>query len=214
MDNRGRERLRSGASWRAALLFLAAFALAACGAEDEEGGKRSGLPGELRLTSLSAEQRDEFCEWFEAALPSEDACPSQTAEGEEAPSCLTNFENFGACTVEEVERCIASASTSSCELPDTEACRAFRACQEQVPPANLCSDGGFTCMKFTGLVTSWKGKSYTWERCWNWWPPGCVRCEGAAPTRGWAEAWCEREHPTECKNKACFPQGGPYSGDY
>lgn len=188
----------------APVLLLGLLAFAGCGEDDgnDEAAKTSGLPGELKLTSLADDQRQTFCEWFEATLPSEETCPRRVAEDEEPPTCLDHFEQFGSCTVEEVERCFASAFTDSCELPDTEACKAFLACQENEPPTNFCPDAFFTCV---GVF--WTGDTYTWPRCWSWSPFGCDSCTGFWPTSTFAKEWCEEQHPEECKNQSCWGFG-------
>lgn len=189
---------------RAPFFFLALFLLGACGEGDgsEEGVKTSGLPGELRLSSLDGEKREVFCTWYDSVVPSEKTCPRKALEGEAPPTCLDKFEHFGNCTVEEVEGCLASASASACDLPDTEACRAFLACQQEAAPANDCPDFRFVCTKF-----HWWGDAYTWGACWSWWPMGCFSCDGTEPTKEWAEAWCEERHPEECKGRSCIPMG-------
>lgn len=204
---RRRSRSRAGVD----LLFLATFLFAACGegaVKDEMS--TSGLPGEFQLRALSDENREVFCEWYESVVPSEEDCPRDTQEGEAPPTCLEKFEHFGNCTVAEVESCIASASASACELPDTEACRAFQACQEEAAPANDCPDRSFVCKAIDGPYKNWKGEGQTWGTCWSWWPPGCERCHGKELT--WLEAatWCEEKYPTQCGSGHCVPDGDGY----
>lgn len=202
---------RYHSGWNRALYVLAAIALTACGddADGDDGAKASGLPGELKLSSLSDEKRVEFCDWFESKLPSEETCSGNAPEGQERASCVEHFAQFGSCTVADVERCLDSASSSSCELPDTEACAAFQACQGG-PPANDCPDGGFVCRSPEDIYATWKGNSQRWGTCWSWWPPGCHRCDGPAPSWSEAVAWCAQQHPEECGDHLCYPDGPGY----
>lgn len=187
-----------------AFLLVAALLSVGCGEDEGEGRTASALPGELTISSLPEDEQRQFCDWFEAALPPEEACHRNGDEGEAPPTCLENIAHFGSCTVETVERCIASASASSCELPETEACEAFRACQEEAAPANDCPDHGFDCKR---VRTDWTGKGFSYPTCWSWWPLGCRACHFEDPSWSELEAWCTANYPKECGDGKCFPSG-------
>lgn len=197
------ERTHSAARW--ILPCAAALLLSACGEDDQGSGgsSDSGLPGELQVRVLGSDQGVQFCEWFESTLPSEDACPRNHLVEEEPPRCLDNLPLFGGCTVEAVERCFATLPAKSCTLPDSEACADFLDCQEEAPPANfICLARKFTCRR---LDEGWEGKTHEWDQCWNWGNFSCMPCDGTERDQDWAKGWCEKEHPSKCKNKSCYP---------
>ena len=150
----------------ASLVFTASLALVTgvhCGSTTTT--EVSGLPATLRLSELTAAQRETFCAWAVdpraacvAAIPADAGAATATP----VETCLAQFKMFSDCTVADYQACHDEALRDPCGAATTAACAALASCPASGPPTNESMSDG-VAMEVCGLEMITGVGAMVWE---------------------------------------------------